>query len=287
MIGAVYRRPLPGVVGDVRLSIDGVGICVRSDEPAVIDAVATSYAAFRVADATPDGQAEVSIETLRATGRDETSMILGALDRIVMAVIDGMAQRGVLGIHAAAVVVGGRAVVLAGRSGAGKSTLTLALLRAGADLLTDELTLIDREGSTILPYPRALHVSPPTVALIPELGFLTERPRRALGADLEWSVSTADLARAFSTKVAGPSPLGAIVLLEPRGDPSEDPKIEPIGAAQAAMELARGTPASARDFMGTVRRLASIAGSVPTVRLVATDLGRTTGMLLDHLAVRA
>ncbi len=53
------------------------------------------------------------------------------------------------------------------------------------------------------------------------------------------------------------------------------------------MELARGTPASARDFMGTVSRLASIAGSVPTVRLVATDLGRTTGMLLDHLAASA
>ena len=287
MIGAVHRRSPPGVVGDVRMSIDGVRICVRSDEPAVLDAVATSYAAFRVADGTPDGQAEVAIETWRAAGRDEPSMILGTLDRIVMAVIDGMAQRGVLGIHAAAVVVDGRAVVLAGRSGAGKSTLTLALLRAGAHLLTDELTLIDRDGSTVLPYPRALHVSPTTVELLPELGFLRGRPRGALGADLEWSVSTADLARAFSTTVAAPTQLGAVVLLEPRGDPSQAPRIEPIGAAQAAMELARGTPASARDFMGTVRRLASIAGSVPTVRLVATDLGRTTGTLLDHLAVSA
>ena len=287
MIGAVPPRALSNVVGDIRLSMDGVGIRVRSDEPAVIDAVATSYAAFRVADPVRERQAEVSIATWRATGRDEPSMILGTLDRIVMAVIDGMADRGVLGIHAATVVVDGRAVVLAGRSGAGKSTLTLALLRAGAQLLTDELTLIDRDGSTVLPYPRAVHVSPTTVELLPELGFLRERPRRALGADLEWSVSTADLARAFSTSVAGPSQLGAVVRLEPRGDPSDDPRIESVGAAQAAMELARGTPASARDFMGTVRRLASIAGSVPTVRLVATDLGRTTGMLLDHLAASA
>lgn len=287
MIGAVHSRALPGLVGDLRLVMGDVGIRVRSDEPAVIDAVATSYAAFRVDDGTPDGQADVVIETWRASGRDEPSMILGTLDRIVMAVIDGMAQRGVLGIHAAAVVVEGRAVVLAGHSGAGKSTLTLALLRARARLLTDELTLIDRDGSTVLPYPRALHVSPTTVELLPELGFLRGRPRRALGADLEWSVSTADLARAFSTTVAAPTRLGAIVLLEPRGDPSEDPSIETIGAAQAAMELARGTPASARDFMGTVRLLASVAGSVPTVRLVATDLGRTTAMLLDRLAVSA
>jgi hypothetical protein len=287
MIGAVPPRTLSDVVGDIRLSMDGVRIRVRSDEPAVIDAVDTSYAAFRVADGTPDGEAEVSIETWRATGRDEPSMILGTLDRIVMAVIDGMADTRVLAIHAATVVVDGRAVVLAGRSGAGKSTLTLALLRAGAQLLTDELTLIDGDGSTVLPYPRAVHVSPTTVELLPELGFLRERPRRALGADLEWSVSTADLARAFSTSVAGPSQLGAVVLLEPRGDPSDDPRIESVGAAQAAMELARGTPASARDFMGTVRRLASIAGSVPTVRLVATDLGPTTGMLLDHLAASA
>jgi hypothetical protein len=40
-------------------------------------------------------------------------------------------------------------------------------------------------------------VSPSTVELLPELTFLRERPRQALGADLEWAVSTADLRRAF------------------------------------------------------------------------------------------
>ena len=67
---------------------------------------------------------------IRASG--ETEAILGTLDRVVMAVIGGLGDRGIIGTHAGAVAIDGRAVVLAGSSGAGKSTLTLALLRAGS-----------------------------------------------------------------------------------------------------------------------------------------------------------
>lgn len=284
MMGAPAPLGAPPVLGQVHLRIHGLDIQIRSDVPAVIDTVATSYAAFCVGEAGTDA-ATPPIETWRATTGGQTAAVLGTLDRVVVRVIEGLARRGILGTHAAAVTIDDRAIVLAGRSGAGKSTLTLALLRDGARLLSDELTLIDRDDRTVLPYPRALHVSPATVDLLPELAFLHDRPRQALGADSEWSVSAADLALAFGSTTAAPTQLAAIVLLDDRGDPGDAPRIAPVTGAQAAIELARGTPAAARDFTGTLTRLGSIASVVPAIRLRATDVRRTSALLFEHLAV--
>lgn len=51
-----------------------------------------------------------------------------------------LAMRGMLPLHASAVILHDRAWLLAGPSGAGKSTLTAELLGAGARLLADDLT---------------------------------------------------------------------------------------------------------------------------------------------------
>ncbi|MBS1849145.1 MAG: hypothetical protein JST73_12790 [Actinobacteria bacterium] len=60
-------------------------------------------------------------------------------------------------IHAGVVGVDGRAVVLPGRSMAGKTTLVAALLRAGADYLSDEYAVIDPDG-LVHAYPRRLSI---------------------------------------------------------------------------------------------------------------------------------
>jgi energy-coupling factor transporter ATP-binding protein EcfA2 len=272
---------------------------VRSDLPAVLDAVVTSYRAFLTDPDDTGSERTTAWIATRMTeaghevrghdgalglARDETDAVLGTLDRIVEAVIGGLAARGIVGTHAAALAIDGRAVVLAGRSGAGKSTLTLALLRAGAALLTDELTLIAGDDRTVLPYPRALHVSPTTVELLPELEFLHERPRQDLGGGSEWSVGVDDLKRAFGTVVAPATPLASIILLEARGAPADEPLIEPMSGAEAAIGLVRGTPAAARDFAGMLARVGGIAGSVPTYRLRATELARTAAAIRDHVA---
>lgn len=49
-------------------------------------------------------------------------------------------------VHAGAVLVDGRAIVLPGRSYAGKSTLTLALIERGATLLSDDFAVLDANG---------------------------------------------------------------------------------------------------------------------------------------------
>ncbi len=53
-----------------------------------------------------------------------------------------LAWRGLLPLHASAVVLGGRAWLIAGTAGAGKSTLTAELLDCGAQFLADDLTVL-------------------------------------------------------------------------------------------------------------------------------------------------
>lgn len=61
-----------------------------------------------------------------------------------------LAMRGMVPLHASAVILHDRAWLLAGPSGAGKSTLTAELLGAGALLLADDLTAL-----TLAPHPVA------------------------------------------------------------------------------------------------------------------------------------
>lgn len=58
-------------------------------------------------------------------------------------------------IHATAVAIGGRTILLSGPSGAGKSDLGLRLIDRGARLVSDDYTLLRRQGSALL-------ASPPT-----------------------------------------------------------------------------------------------------------------------------
>jgi serine kinase of HPr protein (carbohydrate metabolism regulator) len=53
-------------------------------------------------------------------------------------------------IHATAVAIGGRVVLLRGPSGSGKSDLALRLIDAGARLVSDDYSQLQRQDNTIL-----------------------------------------------------------------------------------------------------------------------------------------
>jgi serine kinase of HPr protein (carbohydrate metabolism regulator) len=61
-------------------------------------------------------------------------------------------------VHASTVAMGGRAVVIMGPSGAGKSDLALRLLDRGFTLVSDDQTLVKRDGE------RLIASAPPNVA---------------------------------------------------------------------------------------------------------------------------
>ena len=64
-------------------------------------------------------------------------------------------------VHASCVAIRGRAVLIEGRSGSGKSDLALRLIDHGAMLVSDDYTLLTRDGTRLIATP------PPTIALVP------------------------------------------------------------------------------------------------------------------------
>jgi serine kinase of HPr protein (carbohydrate metabolism regulator) len=61
-------------------------------------------------------------------------------------------------LHASTVALGGRAVLITGRSGSGKSDLALRLIDRGFTLVSDDQTIVRRDGN------RLLAGAPPTIA---------------------------------------------------------------------------------------------------------------------------
>jgi serine kinase of HPr protein (carbohydrate metabolism regulator) len=53
-------------------------------------------------------------------------------------------------VHASSVALGGRAVLITGASGSGKSDLTLRLIDRGFTLVSDDQTLVRRDGDRLI-----------------------------------------------------------------------------------------------------------------------------------------
>lgn len=53
-------------------------------------------------------------------------------------------------VHASCVAIGGRAVLIAGRSGSGKSDLAVRLVDRGAQLVSDDYTILTAAGDRLL-----------------------------------------------------------------------------------------------------------------------------------------
>lgn len=69
-------------------------------------------------------------------------------------------------LHAAVLEKNGRAVILPGDPGAGKSTLTAALTLSGFRLLSDELTLIDRDDGMLVPLVRPVSLKNASIDIV-------------------------------------------------------------------------------------------------------------------------
>jgi hypothetical protein len=97
-----------------------------------------------------------------------------------------LAQRGRFALHASVVAIGGRSVALTGARRAGKSTTALRLGQRGHELVTDDVSPLECDGSvTVHPFARPVHVFPQTADSlgldVSEAGRLfDEHPKLAL-----------------------------------------------------------------------------------------------------------
>lgn len=95
-------------------------------------------------------------------GRDWTGAMPATFYSTVAALT--AAWRGLLPLHACAVEIDGRAVLIAGAAGAGKSTLTADLLAAGAALVADDLVVVT--GNRVQRGRPTIRLHPDTVAAL-------------------------------------------------------------------------------------------------------------------------
>lgn len=85
-------------------------------------------------------------------------------------------------LHAAGVCIEGAGVLMPGTSGAGKTTLTLALLRGGWDMLSDDMLFLapgsahEPDRIQVLAFPDAVDITEATARFFPELADWVRPP---------------------------------------------------------------------------------------------------------------
>ncbi len=200
-----------------------------------------------------------------------------------------LVKRGHEPLHATSVVVDGRAVVFLGRSGFGKSSLAACFLRAGHQLLTDDLLMLREGPEGFTAYP-----GPPRIKLFPDMAR-RHLGERATGPPMNLKTEKRVIALEPHERCVTPVPLGAIyALASPREVARKQRvRIESLSSRQAFVTLVAntfnylivGSDRLERQFHET-GRLAAVApvkkliyprrhGALPMVReAVLADLSR-------------
>ncbi len=177
-------------------------------------------------------------------------------------------------VHAGAVGVGGKGVLIGGRSGSGKSTLTLACVEAGFGYAGDDYVLV-----TLEPAPVA-HTLYTTAKVNPDgLDRLTTLVGRA---GLKRTVDKALLDLRGCAEILESVPIVAVVLPRVRGGASE---LSPLGPADAFRGLSPSTilqmPHRSAEVLETTKKLLT---AVPSYRLdLGDDLPEAVGLVRELL----
>lgn len=147
--------------------------------------------------------------------------------------------RGVLALHASAVLIDGRAVALVGQSGAGKSTTAAAFAAAGYPVLADDVLAIRSVDGVLTAYPsyRLLRLWSESEAML--FGTVGELPRLTP----TWDKRALHLGEAFPFHQQ-PAALGDVFLFGARVEASRAPFVEPLSARDALLELVVNTYAN-------------------------------------------
>jgi hypothetical protein len=125
-----------------------------------------------------DGRADARLREAECT---IPAGLVGDPPRLAAEVLDTLAlflltRAGRVPLHAAAIVVRGVAVLLAGPSGSGKSTLALAAQELGLDVLSDDTVYVQlRPRLRVWGFPRPIHVFPEHAAGPADRGSLRLR----------------------------------------------------------------------------------------------------------------
>jgi len=130
-------------------------------------------------------------------------------------------------LHAAALELGGKAVLLVAPSGGGKSTLAWGLLHHGFRYLSDELAPVNLRSLSVLPYPHALCLKrePPRNYPLPPAILRTRRTLHVPATKLP------------SGTVLRPVPVSAVLFPEYFAAENTAPSLNRVSKGEAAARL--------------------------------------------------
>jgi len=145
-------------------------------------------------------------------------------------------RRGITALHASALCVDGKAILLTGEAGAGKSTTAAALGLLGLPVLCEDIAAVEETGGGF-----AVEAGYPRVCLWPEsvemlMGHRDALPRIAPN----WDKCYLQLDGVKASLESRKQPLGAVYILGPR-EMENAPRIEEVSSRDVLLELVQNT----------------------------------------------
>jgi len=196
------------------------------------------------------------------TLEDAATYLLGPIMGFVMLL------RGVVCLHASAVVVDNQAIALLGPAGAGKSTTAAAFSERGYSILAEDVMTLDdrRDHFLVRPAYPCIRLWPASVKAL----YGTENYLPKLTPN--WDKCYLNLTERPQQFQRQPLPLGAIYYLDERRDDPAAPFIEPLECAEGMILLVGNTYSSklmdktmrAREF----ELLSRVLNNVPLRRVI-------------------
>jgi hypothetical protein len=178
-------------------------------------------------------------------------------------------------LHAGAVVRNGRAVLLAGQSLAGKSTLCYACLRAGFQLLAEDVVYVSRRrGIRLWGVPWRIHLLPDAVRLFDELADVSAvlQPNGKTKLAVDVAALGADRVRCHVERAV-------VCVVERHDGPASD--LEPIDSRVPIAALSHDRE-SGFDLYSDTRSAAEVLVSGGAYRLrVGSDLAGAVALLKE------
>lgn len=200
--------------------------------------------------------------------------------------------RGLVCLHASAIVVNDVAMALVGPAGAGKSTTAAAFAARGFRVLAEDVVTLDDRGDSFLVRPAY-----PCIRLWPASAATLYGSRSALPPlTPNWNKCYLDLTQQSGQFESEPRRLGAIYLLDERSDSPDAPLVQPLDAAEGMINLIANTYGTklldkqmrAREFDLLSRVLAHVPLRRVTPHTDARQLPKLCDLLLSdfkHLHV--
>ena len=267
-------------------SFDALGFAfgLEADDPRLTSYVEHLYAPFpdpgytahryRLQDAA-EGSATLWLDEDRVSDAEASTALVGSLVHdLNRRALDGSEH---LILHSGGIEHDGVGVVFPGAMEAGKTTLAAGLVRAGFGYLTDEGVAVDRDSLRIHPYPKPFSIDRGAWPLFPELEPAADLATDAYKAD-QWQVPPADIR---ADALGQPCAIALIVF--PKYEAGAETSVEPLGRAEALVELAKNTYKFDVQGAPALDVLAEVVRPADCYRLTSSDLDAAVGVVADLL----